>query len=364
MLARQGYPVYEARDRDTLTVVQGQLDLESWMSDIRQKVDIILSRFFELKQEESVALSPRAIDLVTEVRDLTMRGGKRLRPIVTAAAYRAASGDPDPSPTLEVGASLELLQSYLLIHDDWMDEDDERRGGPAVHFAFAKKHGDAHLGASLGVLAGDLASTFSWELFLESSLPRGRRDEALDLFVDIQKEVFAGQQLDLMADQDVERMHRLKTGSYTTRGPAELGGLLADASTNAMESLRGWAVPVGIAFQLRDDLLSTFGTTQETGKPGDDLRHGKHNAVVAAFHELSPSKLDRAALARVWGHPNASNAEVEEAARALSGARVRVEERLICLADEARSALAASPFDDEGKQVLANVTTLLTERGS
>ncbi len=364
MLARQGYPVYEARDRDTLTVVQGQLDLESWMSDIRQKVDIILSRFFELKQEESVALSPCAIDLVTEVRDLTMRGGKRLRPIVTAAAYRAASGDPDPSPTLEVGASLELLQSYLLIHDDWMDEDDERRGGPAVHFAFAKKHGDAHLGASLGVLAGDLASTFSWELFLESSLPKGRRDEALALFVDIQKEVFAGQQLDLMADQDVERMHRLKTGSYTTRGPAELGGLLADASTNAMESLRGWAVPVGIAFQLRDDLLSTFGTTQETGKPGDDLRHGKHNAVVAAFHELSPSKLDRAALARVWGHPNASNAEVEEAARALSGARVRVEERLICLADEARSALAASPFDDEGKQVLANVTTLLTERGS
>ncbi len=356
--------MYEARDRDTLTVVQGQLDLESWMSDIRQKVDIILSRFFELKQEESVALSPRAIDLVTEVRDLTMRGGKRLRPIVTAAAYRAASGDPDPSPTLEVGASLELLQSYLLIHDDWMDEDDERRGGPAVHFAFAKKHGDAHLGASLGVLAGDLASTFSWELFLESSLPKGRRDEALALFVDIQKEVFAGQQLDLMADQDVERMHRLKTGSYTTRGPAELGGLLADASTNAMESLRGWAVPVGIAFQLRDDLLSTFGTTQETGKPGDDLRHGKHNAVVAAFHELSPSKLDRAALARVWGHPNASNAEVEEAARALSGARVRVEERLICLADEARSALAASPFDDEGKQVLANVTTLLTERGS
>lgn len=356
--------MYEARDRDTPTVAQGQLDLESWMSDIRQKVDTILSRFFELKQEESVALSPRAIDLVTEVRDLTMRGGKRLRPIVTAAAYRAASGDPDPSPTCEVGASLELLQSYLLIHDDWMDEDDERRGGPAVHFAFAKKHDDSHLGASLGVLAGDLASTFSWELFLKSPLPEGRRDEALALFVDIQKEVFAGQQLDLMADQDVERMHRLKTGSYTTRGPAELGGLLADAPTNAMESLRSWAVPVGVAFQLRDDLLSTFSSAQQTGKPGDDLRHGKHNAVVAAFHKLSPSRLDRAALARVWGHPDASDAEVEEAARALSGAKVCVEERLICLADEARSALAASPFNDEGKQMLANVTTLLTERGS
>ena len=364
MLARQGWAVYVARNRDTPTVAQGQINLESWMADIRQRVDAILSRFFELKREESAGLSPYAVDLVTEVRDLTMRGGKRLRPIVTAVAYRAAGGDPDAGPTLEIGASLELLQSYLLIHDDWMDEDEERRGGPAVHFAFTKKHGNAHLGASLGVLAGDLAATFGWELFLRSEFPNDRRNEALELFVDIQKEVFAGQQLDLMADQDVERMHRLKTGSYTTRGPAELGGLLANAPESAMESLRGWSVPVGVAFQLRDDLLSTFSSAQQTGKPGDDLRHGKHNAVVAAFRTLSPGERDCAAVERVWGHPNASDADVEEATRALGGAKKRVEQRLACLADEARAALAVSPFDDEAKQMLAEVTRLLTDRGS
>ena len=334
------------------------------MDDIRQRVDAILSRFFELKQEEAVRLSPRAVDLVTEVRSLTMRGGKRLRPIVTAAAYTAASGDLDPGPTLDVGASFELLQSYLLIHDDWMDEDDERRGGPAVHFVFAKEHGNTHLGASLGVLAGALASTFSWELFLKSKFPKGRRDEALSLFVDIQKEVFAGQQLDLMADQDVERMHRLKTGSYTTRGPAELGGLLADAPTNTMASLRRWAVPVGVAFQLRDDLLGTFCTAQQTGKPGDDLRHGKHNAVIAAFNKLVPSELDRAAVARVWGHADASDADVDNATRALDRAKQHVEDRLLCLTEEARNVLAASPLDDQAKQMLTNVTQLLTDRGS
>jgi geranylgeranyl diphosphate synthase type I len=333
------------------------------MDDIRHRLDTSLSRFFELKQEEAGELSPRAIDLVVEVRDLTMRGGKRLRPVVTAAAYRAASGDPDPTPTLQVGASLELLQSYLLIHDDWMDRDDERRGGPAVHFAFAQRHGSAHLGASLGVLAGDLASTFSWELFLNSAFPQARRDEALAMFVEIQKEVFAGQQLDLMADPNVERMHYLKTGSYTTRGPAELGGLLADAPSAMIDSLRKWAVPVGVAFQLRDDLLSTFSSAEQTGKPGDDLRHGKHNAVVAAFHKLSPSEPDRASLATVWGHADASDADVEKAARALSSAKARVEERLTCLVDEAQSALAASPFDDEGKHLLGEVTSLLTERG-
>lgn len=340
------------------------MDLESWMADIRQRVDAILSRFFELKRVESAGLSSHAVDLVTEVRDLTMRGGKRLRPIVTAVAYRAAGGNADAGSTLEVGASLELLQSYLLIHDDWMDEDDERRGGPAVHFAFAKKHGNAHLGASLGVLAGDLASTFSWELFLRSEFPNDRRDEALGLFVDIQKEVFAGQQLDLMADQDVERMHRLKTGSYTTRGPAELGGVLANASEDAMTSLRGWSVPVGVAFQLRDDLLSTFCSAEQTGKPGDDLRHGKHNAVVAAFRQLSPSDADHQAVERVWGHPDASESDLEEATVALAGAKEKVEERLALLAGEARAALAASPFHDEAKHMLAEVTRLLTDRGS
>ncbi len=356
--------MYVARNKDTDTVAQGQMDIESWMGDIRQHVDGILERFFESKCEEATRLSPQAIELVTEVRDLTMRGGKRLRPIVTAAAYRAASGKTDLSPTFEVGAALELLQTYLLIHDDWMDEDDERRGGPAVHFAFQKKHGHDHLGASLGILAGDLASTFGWELLLNGAFPAHRRDEGLSLFVRIQKEVFAGQQLDLMTDGDVEHMHDLKTGSYTTRGPAELGGVLANADEASMRSLRRWATPLGVAFQLRDDLLGTFGSAQQTGKPGDDLRHGKHNAVVAAFGRLSPSAAQRKVLEGVWGRAEASDDEVLAATEVLSAAKREVGTRLEFLADEARGALVASPFDEEAREILEDVTRRLTDRGT
>ncbi|MGB5695453.1 MAG: polyprenyl synthetase family protein [Polyangiales bacterium] len=345
-------------------MAQGQMDLESWMEGIRLRVDGILERFFESKCDEAVRLSPQAIELVAEVRDLTMRGGKRLRPIVTAAAYRAVSGSDDAGPTFEVGAALELLQSYLLIHDDWMDRDDERRGGPAVHYAFQEKHRDEHLGASLGILAGDLASTFAWELLLRSPFPEGRRDEGLGLFITIQKEVFAGQQLDLMTDRDVERMHDLKTGSYTTRGPAELGGVLADGSEAVMRSLRAWATPLGVAFQLRDDLLGTFGNVEQTGKPGDDLRHGKHNAVVAAFHRLDPTDAERALLEALKGPPGMTEDQVREATAVLTAAKNEVETRLACLADEARRALAASPFDEEAKQLLGAVTRQLTERGS
>jgi geranylgeranyl diphosphate synthase type I len=340
------------------------MDIESWMGDIRRRVDGILERFFESKCEEATRLSPQAIELVTEVRDLTMRGGKRLRPIVTAAAYRAASGATDLTPTFEVGAALELLQTYLLIHDDWMDEDNERRGGPAVHYAFQEKHGDSHLGASLGILAGDLASTFGWELLLSGSFPEARRDEGLALFVRIQKEVFAGQQLDLMTDGDVERMHDLKTGSYTTRGPAELGGILANADAASIESLRRWAAPLGVAFQLRDDLLGTFGNVQQTGKPGDDLRHGKHNAVVAAFRRLRPSEAERAVLEGVWGRAEATDEEVYAATEVLSAAKREVGTRVTFLADESRGALGESPFDDDAKQILEEVTWRLTDRGT
>jgi len=340
------------------------MDIEAWMGGIRRHVDAILERFFESKGEEATRLSPQATELVREVRDLTMRGGKRLRPIVTAAAYRAASGATDLGPTFEVGAALELLQTYLLIHDDWMDEDDERRGGPAVHYAFQKKHGHDHLGASLGILAGDLASTFAWELLLDASFPEGRRDEGLALFVRIQKEVFAGQQLDLMTDADVERMHDLKTGSYTTRGPAEVGGILADVDEAGMQSLRAWAAPLGVAFQLRDDLLGTFGNVQQTGKPGDDLRHGKHNAVVAAFARLGPSEAERTVLEGVWGRADATDDEVRAATQVLSAAKAEVGTRLVFLADEARSALAASAFDADAKRVLEEVTRRLTDRGT
>jgi geranylgeranyl diphosphate synthase type I len=340
------------------------MNLDSWMADIRERVDALLERFFESKSREAEALSPRAIELVTEVRNLTMRGGKRLRPIVTAAAYRAVRGPGTVAATFEVGGALELLQSYLLIHDDWMDEDIERRGGPAVHYAFQKKHGHSHLGASLGVLAGDLASTFSWELFLGGRFPAKRREEAHALFVQIQKEVFAGQQLDLMADEDVERMHDLKTGSYTTRGPAELGGLLADADDIAMKSLHDWSAPLGVAFQLRDDLLGTFGSSHDTGKPGDDLLHGKHNAVVGAFRSLGPTDADQTLLRAVWGRADASEEALRAATQALSGAEAEVERRLRILTDEARSALAASPFDGEAKRMLAEVTRQLTDRGS
>ena len=131
-----------------------------------------------------------------------------------------------------------------------------------------------------------------------------------------------------------------------------------------MKSLRDWSAPLGVAFQLRDDLLGTFGSAQDTGKPGDDLRHGKHNAVVGAFSQLGADDEARALLDAVWGDADASDEAVRAATEVLGDARAEVETRLAFLADEARSALAASAFDDEAKAMLEEVTRRLTDRGS
>ena len=185
----------------------------SWLRLMKVEVDAHLLDFFEDKKRETTELSPPTLELVDAIEALTMRGGKRLRPAVAAAGYRCVRAGHGADRLLELSAALELLQSYLLIHDDWMDGDEIRRGDPAVHAALQQSHRDEQLGSALGILAGDLASAYAWELFLEAPYPAKSWPRALALFLKTQKEVYCGQQLDLTGDADVARMHALKTTS-------------------------------------------------------------------------------------------------------------------------------------------------------
>ncbi|MCC6875734.1 MAG: polyprenyl synthetase family protein, partial [Sandaracinaceae bacterium] len=264
------------------------------MDEIRALVNERLQSYLREQRARAAALAPEAPELVDAVTTLTMRGGKRLRPAVLVAAFRAVAPEWHPAEVVDACAALELLQTYLLIHDDWMDGDDERRGGPSVHAALREAHGDTHLGDALAILAGDLACAQAWELLaLGGDVPPARRREAIAVFATMQHEVVIGQQLDLIGTADISRMQQLKTGSYTVRGPLLLGAALAGASPPQTASLEAYGAPLGEAFQLRDDLLGTFGDPKQTGKPaGNDLRVGKRTALVRAAEEL----LDPAAL--------------------------------------------------------------------
>jgi geranylgeranyl diphosphate synthase type I len=334
------------------------------MSDVRTRVNRRLAEFFEEKRGVAEGVSPTASELVSAVGTLTMRGGKRFRPAMAVAGFRSVSRDRDIVDITDLLAALELLQSYLLIHDDWMDQDDRRRNGPSVHAAFEENHADRHLAASLAILAGDLAAGFAWELLNRVSVVPERSGEAIAEFASMHQEVVFGQQLDLLACDDVALMHHLKTGSYTVRGPLRLGAVFGDAGPSQLAALDRFGAPLGIAFQLRDDLLGVFGDGNKTGKPvGGDLRAGKNTALVAEARALL-EETERRSLERVLGDPSAPDDAVAEAIRLLDGCGVRrrIEERLDERLGQARAALQTGSLLPAGVAMLDDLLGLLGNR--
>lgn len=331
---------------------------------VTSAVNARLDAFLSEQERTAATISPRAPELVGALAELTRRGGKRLRPVVLYAGYRAAGGAHDVAPTLDACASLELLQTYLLIQDDWMDGDEERRGGPSVHAALRRTHRDPHLAASLAILAGDLAAGFAFELIARAPFPSARLHEALAVYGRMHFEVVCGQQLDLCKHDDVALTHQLKTGSYTVRGPLALGALLAGGNTAQLAALERFGAPVGVAFQLRDDLLGTFGDRAAVGKPvGADLRAGKRTALIAEAYAILPSH-EREPLERVLGKASATDEEIHAATALLerSGARRRVEARLAGLEREAREALQDESLAEAGRSLLTGLLDVLLKR--
>ena len=331
---------------------------------VRGRVDARLREVLAECEAVTREAAPDAVGIVEAARDLTVRGGKRLRPALLAAAVACVDPSAFPDVVTDLGAALELLQTYLLIHDDWMDDDPVRRGAPSVHVALAARFGDRHVGASAAILAGDLMGTLVHDLVGRIELPPVRRRAVLRAFTRMEHEVILGQCLDVTHSPDTDRVHHLKTGSYTVRGPLVLGLELAGGSDAARRALDAYGTPLGVAFQLRDDVLGAFGTEAETGKPvGGDFREGKHTALVQ--HALAHLGTAGAAeLGSLLGRRDATDAEIARVRSLIeaSGAREQVEARIRALREQAIAALHTDALRPEGRDLLAAFAALMTER--
>lgn len=333
---------------------------------VQTEVEIRLRGFLETRLDIARRHGPEVLEMVSAVRDLCLRGGKRLRPALLVAGYRAANETAALEPALDAGVALELLQAYLLIHDDWMDGDLVRRGGPAVHAQLAKRFRSVRKGHASGILAGDYASAVALEALSHVEMKGKVALSAMACFAEMQLDAIAGQQLDLIGGEyDVELAYQLKTGSYTVRGPLRLGAILASASPRTLLALDRFALPVGIAFQLRDDLLSAFGEPKRTGKPlGNDLRAGKRTALLVAGLKLASGK-DLRTLRHAVGNASASEVQVRAALSALetSGARAAIEARLAELLAAALREIK-NGVTEQGALLLAGAAEALTARRS
>jgi len=329
-------------------------------------VDTALLRLATTQAERATALSPEVGVVVGALFELATRGGKRLRPALLAAAYLATGGEGGARTVLDAGVALEVLQAYLLIHDDWMDDDDVRRGGPSVHALLRERYADRATGDACAILAGDFAVGLALEVLASVPVAPSRLVAAVREFATMQTEVVSGQIVDVRGaaktPAEVEAVHRLKTSSYTTRAPLAMGAILAGAPDAVTEGLRAIGDPMGVAFQLQDDLLGTFGDEAKTGKSArTDLRRGKRTALIA---ELESDRHAAQLLPRVLGVVDAPDEEVDALLRRMvdSGAKARVEARVTELLGQARGGIERLPLRAEGRALLLGAVDVLGGR--
>lgn len=319
---------------------------------------------------EAGALVMISADLVplADTAATFMRGGKRIRPLLAWWGWRGAGG-ADCDEAFKACASLEFLQACALIHDDVMDDSDIRRGSPAVHrlaqgwHAAADWSGDSEqFGHAAAILLGDLCLSWADQLLYASGLPRERLMKAKPTYDVMRTELMAGQYLDIVSQArsqpSVEQsllVARYKSAKYTIERPLQLGGSLAGADRSFSDAMSAFGLPLGEAFQLRDDVLGVFGDPRQTGKPaGDDIREGKQTFLIATALQRCDAA-DQQLLTTALGNPELDSASLDAAREVIvsCGALAATEDRIRQQFDAAMQALGATQLANGASSELA-----------
>jgi geranylgeranyl diphosphate synthase type I len=356
-----------------VTTTHAAWDAALFRSDIESALQ-------EFVDEQAVRLDPLGPDarVLLEHARTSVSGGKRFRAAFCWWGHHAVSDQlDDPASLLRACASLELLHASALVHDDYMDASDTRRGRPATHRAFEQLHREqgwstdaTSYGAAAAILLGDLLLSWCDELLRTCGLPAARVLDALRFLDLTRSEVVTGQFLDVSAQArgaaDVDTamtVLRYKSAKYSIERPLHVGAALAGAGAETIAQLSRFGLPLGEAFQLRDDLLGVFGDPEETGKPaGDDLVEGKRTVLVALALDALPER-DAALLDRSLGTP----LDADQVARLRelvdgSGAHAQVEQVIAALTERALDALAHADITPLARTVLEGLATEATQR--
>ncbi len=340
---------------------------------VREHVERELHLLLVDQRHRWQAVSPLMSTVFDELDTLVLSGGKRLRPQFLHWGWVAAGGDPDDESHHLFGAAIELLHAFALFHDDVIDDAGSRRGHETTHRRLSRFHEEDALagesrrfGEGSAVLIGDIA--YALADILMTDLPVAARP----FWNELRLEMNVGQYLDTVGSahrefgfEHARLVSRLKTAKYTIERPLHIGAVAADAAIGAelLQALSQYGIPLGVAFQLRDDVLGAFGDESVTGKPvGGDFREGKSTALVSfALESEDPRHHDT--LARL-GNPGITAADVAEIQQAIveSGALRRAEDLIVSLRDEAIAALSASGVHGDAHEQLVQLADSVTSR--
>lgn len=344
----------------------------SSLTGIASRVEDRLQTLIDAEEARWLQLSDVLADPFAAIRGLVLAGGKRLRPAFCFWGFVGAGGDPDDPLVIDAGAALELLHAFALFHDDVMDGSSTRRGEPTVHTVHEQRHGGKwagearRYGEGVAILVGDLTFVYA------DRLMHGASAQAWDIWNELRIELNIGQYLDIVGSAHRERrwdraeqICRYKSGKYTVERPLQMGAVLAapDRRDDLLGPLSAYGLPLGDAFQMRDDVLGVYGDSAITGKPvADDIREGKPTPLLAlATAAADPAQL--VVLDRV-GAPDLDDAEIAAVQQIIidTGALTQLEDHITALTNQAVSALPAMPIGAGAKDELRQLASYVSWR--
>jgi geranylgeranyl diphosphate synthase type I len=368
-------------------------------------VDLVQSRLDGFFAEQGAALASISpdLDVIEQSARELLAGGKRFRALFCYWGWRSVAAVSDDSwtsdgfgdaeraeldPVISVASALEIFHAAALVHDDIMDNSDLRRGQPSLHRRFEALHGERawsgsarQYGDAAALLVGDLLLAWSDQLF-EAGAALARTPDAAAAaraqFSLMRTEVTVGQYLDMLEETSwrtrpsaelLSRAHRVivyKSAKYSVEAPLAIGASLAEASLPQIAALRAFGLPLGVAFQLRDDLLGVFGDPAVTGKPaGDDLREGKRTVLVTLARQKLPASAARL-FDELLGDESLDEQQIGMLQTAVrdSGAVEQVERIIAHNVETATAALADAPIARSARDELGALADAVTQRVS
>jgi len=350
------------------------MDIAKSLRTYKDKIELRLKTFLDEKIADAEKISDSSREIMQYIKEFNLRGGKRIRSILIIMAYKSLGGKNE-NAIIDIAVSAELMQSFLLIHDDIIDDDDLRRGGPTFHRIYAEKYKDydnpKKFGESMAIIAGDLLAAFGNEIISKSDFDEEKKLKLLQKFNKVVKLTGYGEIIDIlsglrtdMTEEEISKMQRLKTAIYTIEGPLHMGAIAAGVSDEQLKTLTDYAIPLGQAFQIRDDILGMFGSEEKLGKPADsDIKEGKKTLLILKVLE-NADKEQKELIGNALGNKNITKTELTKVREIIkkTGSLDYSEILAEKLVKRAKNVIKNFDFEKQGKNFFLEIADYIIKR--
>jgi len=345
--------------------------MDKILKQYQKKINSEMEKFFNLKIKESKSVFKQATETVKILKDINLGGGKRIRPILINTGYFLFGGK-NKKEILKASLSVEFIHNWFLIHDDIIDQDELRRGRPTLHTFYTKKLKDSHKGVSLAIVAGDISAAFGYQVLINSKFPEKFKAKALEMFHQAvvntchgeMLEIFIKDDKDKLLEKDILNVCKHKTSFYSFVNPLKIGVALAGANDKLLRKVEEFALPIGIAFEIRDDILGLFAPNKKIGKPiASDIEENQPNLLIFKTLNLAKGR-DKREFKKYLGTEKLTQKQIQQIRKIIrqSGALDYCQKKARTLVNQAKPLIKKIKGSKKEKEFLLSMADYMINR--